>query len=115
MKRSRKIGIICLAVLLLYSTVEFALFAAGHVGTFNAVRRSLAGAPQIELYGQTLAYADVEKLESSELVPLNRTEESLPNQVYKLAAAPDNPPYVFVLKGNDAYFKYRVPKAAWRM
>lgn len=115
MKRSKKIRIVCLAVLLLYSSVEFAIFVTGHAGSFNAVRRCLAGAPTIELYGKTLAYADVVTLQSSDLVPFNRTEEPLTSPLYKLSSAPDNPPYVFVLKSNDAYFKYRVAKAAWKM
>lgn len=115
MKRSKKVAIVCLAVLLLYSFIEFAMFVTGHVGTFNAVRRSLAGAPTIELYGKTLAYADVVTLQNSELVPFNPTEEPLTSPLYKLSFAPDNPPYVFVLKSNDTYFKYRVPKVAWKM
>lgn len=115
MKRSKKIGIICLSILLLYSTVEFTIFVTGHVGTFNAARRSLAGAPTIELHGKTLAYAEVVTLQSSDLVPFNRTEEPSTSPLYKLSSAPDNPPYVFVLKSNDAYFKYRVPRAAWKM
>ncbi|WP_172251713.1 hypothetical protein [Saccharibacillus deserti] len=113
-EKSKKSAAVFIVGLLLYGVIEFAIFITGHVGSFNSIRRIIANAPSIEWRSATLAYVDTENLQSIDLEPLSH-ETHADLIVYKLAAAPDNPPYIYVQKNDESYFKYRIPKAAWSM
>jgi len=115
MRRFRTIGMLFLTLVLLYSLIESILSLTGRVGTFNAIRRMAADAPTIELYGQTLAYTGTENLPKGNLIHVRSTKDHSKAELYQLASAPDNSPYVFVLKSGETYFKYRIPRAAWSM
>lgn len=115
MNRSKKSIVAGLVVIVLYASVEFMLFSTGHVGSFNTARRIAADAPTVERHGELLAYVGIERMDSGSLVRLPAGEHESNVAVYKPVYAPDNAPYVFVLKEGDRYFKYRVPRAAWRM
>jgi len=115
MKRSKKPWIVLLVVVSLYSGVEFLVFVTGHVGTFNTVRRMVAAAPAVEWQGARLAYVGTERLSNTDRVALSSAENDSEIMLYKIAYAPDNPPYVFVHQKGEKYFKYRIPRAAWSM
>ena len=114
MKKSKKSAAVFIVGLLLYGVIEFAIFITGHVGSFNSIRRVIADAPQLVWRSETLAYAATENIQAGELEPLDH-ETHADLVVYKLATAPDNPPYVYVYKSSGTYFKYRIPRAAWSM
>ena len=86
-----------------------------HILSCNTARRIAADAPKIELRGELLAYVGIERFDSGILVRLPAGEHESNVTVYKLSYAPQNPPYVFVMKEGEHYFKYRVPSAAWKM
>lgn len=110
-KKRMLIGIFTLVGLLLLS--ELFLWSSGRVGLFNTTNRIISGAPNIEVQGIRLSYqgtifsspSDLDEYASSD------TGEAL----YKAKGTPPNPPWIYVKKDSNTFFRYKTPQLPWRM
>ncbi|WP_264928477.1 hypothetical protein [Paenibacillus sp. LS1] len=110
-KKRILIGIFTLVGLLLLS--ELFLWSSGRVGLFNTANRIFSGAPNVEVQGNKLSYQGTVHSSPSDLDEYASSDEG--EVLYKAKGTPLNPPWIYVKKDSNTFFRYKTPQVPWRM
>lgn len=99
------------AIILLYVAIDIGLWANNKVTVYSNVKRYFAHAPEVTAYGgKQLAYQDTVSVDSYYLEKFNLGDGEYKDQLYKDAKTPDKPPFIFLHKSGNEYFKYKYPQ-----
>jgi len=110
-KKQILIGICTLVGILLLS--EIILWTSGKVGLINMANRIISGAPNIEIEGKRLSYQGTIHSSLSDLDEYTSSDEG--EALYKAKGTPPNPPWIYVKKDSNTFFRYKIPHVPWRM
>ncbi|WP_072734659.1 hypothetical protein [Paenibacillus sp. ov031] len=110
-KKRILIGIFTLVGLLLLS--ELFLWSSGRVGLLNTTNRIISGAPNIEVQGKRLSYQGTVHSSPSDLDEYASSD--IGEALYKAKGTPPNPPWIYVRKDSNTFFRYKTPQIPWRM
>ncbi len=98
------------ALLILYGGTETTLMWNNHVTLYASAKRIIAGAPVIQINGHDWAYVDTVE-ENPKFLEVYQNKETSQRSLYKAAGTPSNPPFVFVKKEGNLYYKYKYPQS----
>lgn len=110
-KKRILIGICTVVGLLLLS--EIILWSSGRVGLINTANRFISGAPNVEIQGKRLSYQGTIQSSLSNLDEYTSSDEG--EALYKAKGTPPNPPWIYVKKDSNTFFRYKIPHVPWRI
>ncbi|WP_411342748.1 hypothetical protein ACE3MZ_13865 [Paenibacillus sp. WLX1005] len=110
---SVKVLLIMLVVGGAYVGTEYSLSRHEKTGIYPNVKRILAGAPVVTAYGgHALNYVDTVQAEMDDLEKFVYGDGMYKDRLYKANRTPDKPPYIFLRKEGNTYYKYKYPSFA---
>ncbi|MGF9698542.1 MULTISPECIES: hypothetical protein [Paenibacillus] len=111
-KRLLIVSIVILVGLLLLS--ELVIWSSGRIGLINTTSRIISNAPDIEIQGKRLSYQGTVSFEDNQ--HLEKYASSDDGEVlYKATGTPVQPPWIYVEKDGNTFFRYKIPQIPWRM
>lgn len=110
-KQGRFMLMIILVGLLLLS--ELFIWSSGRIGLINTVSRMISDAPDIEIQGKRLSYQGTVSFEDHSLEQYTSSDEG--KALYKAKGTPIPPPWIYVKKDGNHFFRYKIPQIPWRM
>ncbi|MET3940453.1 hypothetical protein ABIC22_003265 [Paenibacillus sp. PvP094] len=111
-KKGRFMLSIILVGLLLLS--ELFIWSSGRIGLINTVSRMISDAPDIAIQGKRLSYQGTVSFEDTlSFEQYASSDEG--KALYKAKGTPIPPPWIYVKKDENHFFRYKVPQIPWRM
>lgn len=111
-KRLLIISFTILVGLLLLS--ELFIWSSGRIGLINTANRIISSAPNVEILGKRLSYQGTVSFEDTHsLERYTLSDEG--TALYKAKGTPVLPPWIYVKKDGNNFFRYKIPQIPWRM
>ncbi|MBM6387594.1 MAG: hypothetical protein JSY10_27030 [Paenibacillus sp.] len=80
----------------------------------NTVSRMISDAPVIEIQGKRLSYQGTVSFEDTHSLEQYASSDE-GNALYKAIGTPVPPPWIYVKKDGNDFFRYKIPQIPWRM
>lgn len=109
----RKVFYALITLFILLILTETTIWLSGKIGIINHSIRVMEGAPIVKVNGQTLSYQGTVIINSNEIVEYKLSDDN--TKLFKAKGTPDNPPWVFLYKEGDNYYRYKFPKIPWKL
>lgn len=99
-----------------YVGTEYGLSKNEKPGIYPNIKRMMADAPVVTAYGgHTLNYVDTVEEDPDYFESFSHGDGAYKDQLYKAKRTPDKPPYIFLKKDENTYYKYKYPDFAFAL